>query len=134
MRLKKPSLKLAKQKAWKAFSEYIRRKNSDYKGNCICVTCGTYSPWKSMQASHFIDGRGNSILFEERGVHPACYVCNVCKHGNKVEYFRFMQRTYGDAIIDELRMIAKYTLKRTAEDYKVIEETYKQKIKELGEK
>jgi hypothetical protein len=87
------------------------------EGFVMCVTCLKVIPWTEAQASHFIDGRGNAILFEERGVHPCCYACNVCKHGNKVEYFRFMQEKYGDKVIDELRILAKQPKKYTVDDY-----------------
>lgn len=102
---KKPNLKKLREKAWKAFSIYIRRKYADRNGNCKCVTCDTVKHWKEMQAGHFIDGRTNSILFDERGVFPQCYRCNCMLSGNKVEYFRFMQNYYGDEVIDELRAL-----------------------------
>ena len=55
-----------------------------------------------MQAGHFIAGRLNSTLFDERGVHPQCSLCNVVKHGNGPMYYKFMLATYGQEVIDEL--------------------------------
>ena len=54
-----------------------------------------------MQAGHFIDGRYNSIIFYENGVHPQCYACNIIYNGRKDEYFLFMEKTYGREEIDK---------------------------------
>jgi hypothetical protein len=68
------TLKLAKDKAWRAFSEYIRTKEclettgSPFGG--ICVTCGREYDYMELQAGHFLASRCNSILFEENvGTH-----------------------------------------------------------------
>lgn len=70
-----------------------------------------------MQAGHFVPGRGNGVLLDERGVHPQCYRCNCILHGNLIEYYPFMVRTYGQEVVDELRRNAKLVVKRTAEWY-----------------
>lgn len=127
---KKPNLKKLREKAWKAFSIYIRKKYADINENCKCVTCGTVKYWKEMQAGHFIDGRTNSILFDERGVFPQCYRCNCMLSGNKIEYFRFMQDYHGDEVIDELRALRLQTKEYSAQDYLDLIKKYKQ----LGKK
>ena len=76
-----------KKETWKLFSLYIRLKYADDNGYVSCCTCGIKKHYKEMQAGHFIAGRNNSILFEEKCVHPQCGRCNVYKHGNTVEYF-----------------------------------------------
>lgn len=104
------SLKTLKTKAWKLFSEYIRRKYADDSGYVACVTCGSVAHWKQMQAGHFIPGRCNSILFEENGVHPQCRRCNY-NEGNGPEYYIFMEKTYGKDEIDRLRALRHQTVK-----------------------
>lgn len=126
-------LKAMKKKAWSEFSKYTRLRYADSNGMCRCVTCGVSKHWKEQQAGHFIDGRTNSILFDERGVWVQCYGCNMCRSGNKVEYFRFMQETVGDEVIDELRSLKKKTVKYSYSDYDEIRLKYKQKVKELEE-
>lgn len=111
------SLTSWKDEAWNVFSKYIRLKYADSKGFVQCVTCGIVKFWKEMQAGHFVPGRGNGILFDERCVHPQCYRCNCILHGNLIEYFPFMVRTYGQEVIDELKRNAKVAVKRTAEWY-----------------
>lgn len=101
--MKTKSTSSLKKKAWNTFSLWIRTKYADWKGYVACVTCGVTKPIKAMQAGHFIAGRMNSILFDERGVHPQCYSCNIGKHGNTLEYLDFMKKKYGMKVVNELR-------------------------------
>jgi len=121
---RKETLKSAKKKAWGVFSEYIRRRNADFGGFCRCVTCGVKKHWKEMQAGHFIGGRGNSILFDEKGVHPQCPKCNIFNHGEQLEYFYWMEKEYGREVIDELRQKKKKPQKMTVYDYQQIRNLY----------
>jgi hypothetical protein len=111
----------AKAAAWKAFSTYIRLRDPR------CVTCGG----ANQQAGHFIDGRNNAVLFSEKGVHSQCYRCNVGLHGNKIEYYRFMEKTYGAPTIEKLLKESKQTIQYKTHDYERIAEEYKAKCKEL---
>ena len=86
-----------KKKACVEFSKYIRLrdalKTTGTKDTVICYTCKKSYPAFGVgcvQAGHFVPGRGNSILFDERGVHAQCYNCNVNLKGNWPEYMRYM--------------------------------------------
>ena len=108
----KPSVARLKKKAWALFSKYIRRKYADFEGFASCVTCGVRKKLEELHAGHFVQGRGNAILFDERGVFPQCYVCNVRKHGALLEYLDFMKRHYGekaDEVIADLRSLGRQT-------------------------
>lgn len=125
--LKKISKSKAKARAWKAFSLYIRLR--DAKGeNVTCVTCLRVNHYKKMQAGHFIPGRHNAVLFEERGVHPQCYACNIVLGGNGVKYYKFMLAKYGQKIIDELEALDNTTVSYTVSDLLEIETVYLKKI------
>jgi hypothetical protein len=113
----------AKQAAWDAFSKYIR--NRDKK----CVTCPR---GEAQQAGHFIDGRHNAVLFSERGVHGQCYHCNVGLKGNKLEYWLFMEKTYGRKVIDELMAESKITVQYKTHDFERIEQEYIDKCAQLS--
>ena len=92
------------------FSAYIRIRDAfETTGaldECECVTCGRKKPLfrthDSIQAGHFIPGRHNAILFDERGCHGQCAYCNDHLKGNWVPYLKFMQARYGQAVVDEL--------------------------------
>lgn len=126
----------AKKRAWKAFSEYIRLRDSiDTTGTKLhakCCTCGKVYPSFGvgcLQAGHFIAGRNNAILFEETCVHAQCYMCNVTHKGATVEYFYFMEKKYGREEIDRLRTLSKTIKKLSPDDLLEIEKMYRDKAK-----
>ena len=141
MRILKPetiSLKKAKDKAWPMFSKFIRTrdalKTTGTPEEALCVTCDRRYPIKKvggLQAGHFIQGRHPSVLFDERNCHAQCYGCNVMKKGNMVKYYKFMLKTYGQEVIDELELLDTKLTFLSAADYLDIYETYKQKLNEL---
>lgn len=127
-----------KKKAWKTFSLYIRTrdclKSTGYPDRGTCITCKReYDIHGGAQAGHFIAGRGNSLLFDERNCHLQCYGCNVGKNGAYVEYFIFMEETYGREVIDEIRALRHMSRKFTKEELDTIEEIYRCKYEELIE-
>jgi hypothetical protein len=126
---KNESVSSLKKKAWDLFSKYIRLKGSDWRGYGKCVTCDEVKEWKRLQAGHFIPGRRNSILFDERNVHIQCDGCNRWKQGNTVKYFRFMQKTYGDSVIEELEHLNTIDKQFTPIELKGMIEDLKIKIK-----
>ena len=99
---------------------------------CKCVTCPRVYPIKQLQAGHFVQGRMNSILFDERGCFAQCYGCNMGKGGNIIEYYPFMLKNCGQKLIDELKFLSNQTVKFTIEELKKMEIKFKQKtIEEL---
>lgn len=67
-----------------------------------CVTCGAVKYWKLGDAGHFVPGRHNIILFDERNCHFQCKRCNGPLKSNPRKYEAFMRRKYGQEVIDEL--------------------------------
>lgn len=112
---KLPTITSLKRKAWRLLSKAIRLEAQEPGGWVQCVTCGVHLPSDRMQAGHFIDGRANAILFDERGIHPQCYACNVIYNGRKDEYWVFMERRHGRGVIDEL-MAAKSVAREFSRD------------------
>jgi hypothetical protein len=64
------------------------------------------------------------VLFSERGVHGQCYHCNVGLKGNKLEYWLFMERTYGRKVIDQLMTESKIMVQYKTHDFIAIAEKY----------
>jgi hypothetical protein len=110
------SISKLKKEAWDAFSRMIRLKYADNNGYVGCVTCGVGKHWKESQAGHFLDGRHNSVLFDERNVHPQCVKCNMFMSGNKIKYYEFMRIKYGQETIDELEFLDTKDKKFTREE------------------
>lgn len=117
---KKITYSKAKKKAWEAFSRYIRTKECIATTGTItrgkCFTCGRMIVFEKTQAGHFLPGRKNAILFEERGVHVQDFYCNIQLRGNPIVYFRKMQEAYSDDVIRELEI-----LNQTERQFKVYE-------------
>lgn len=101
-RKKRLSVGKLKKKAWAEFSIFIRTRDADADGMVKCCTCDSVKHWKQMQAGHFIPGRLNSNLFDERGANVQCSLCNVVKGGNGPRYYQFMLAKYGQETISEL--------------------------------
>jgi hypothetical protein len=140
-RAKKPTVGQLKKNAWKEFSIYIRLKYANELGEVQCVTCDKWlrawefrtrkgdvlelPGWKAAQAGHFVPGRTSAVLFDERNTHPQCGNCNVYLHGNLIAYFPFMQRTYGQDVIDELIQLKDQTHKWAGGELEGLIEKYK---------
>ena len=121
-----------KKKAWTVFSIFIRKKNSNSNGDCKCVTCGGISHWKKMQAGHYVGGRNNTVLFNEKLVFPQCYRCNVILKGNYAQYTLFMlDKGYTKDEIQEMLYLKSKVRKWKPNELKEIEIMYKDKIKHL---
>lgn len=118
----KESIKKWKKKAWDEFSKFIRNRDAlsttGERENAVCCTCDTEYPVKKLQAGHFIPGRRNSILFEERGVHAQCYNCNINLKGNPRKYQKFMFNKYGQEEIDRLDNLSEQTIQMKWFDFK----------------
>lgn len=101
----------------------------------MCVTCRRSYPFKQLQAGHFIQGRGNAVLFDERIVYSQCVGCNgnppMGKGGNYVEYYVFMLEEWGQIMIDEFRALKHTTVIYKIPDYDRLEQEFKDKTKEL---
>jgi len=115
-----------KKKVWTQFSIFVRARGADQLGRATCVTCRAVKPWQEMQAGHFIRGRLNANLFDERGCHAQCYVCNIHYQGNVVKYYKFMMFAYGEPVIDELLAQNAQTKKWAAGELAELLEQYKE--------
>ena len=125
----------AKAKAWQEFSKFIRTRDSiattGDTDSGVCCTCGKLIPFKQSQAGHFIAGRTNALLFDEDIVHLQCYACNICNHGEQLEYYYYMKRHYTEDQILEMRKLRYQTVKYTADELLQIADKYKEKTDEL---
>ena len=130
--MKKTKKQSLKDKFWKVFSEYIRRRDSDWQGMATCCTCGKVKHWKEMDAGHYNPKTdGLSMYFEEKNVHAQCNPCNRFGHGKLNNYAIFLRRKYGEQILEELDYKKRQFIKITEQDYERFIELYKDKIKNL---
>jgi hypothetical protein len=127
----KSSLAKAKERAWKAFSLWVRMSNADINGNVKCITCPKIIPWREAQAGHFISGRTNAVLFSEEGVHPQCVGCNMFGRGKWTEYFEKMVELYGIEFVQGLIKDSHESVRYTEHDYEELARYYTDKVTNL---
>jgi hypothetical protein len=123
-----------KRRLWPIFSLYIRLRDANSSGYARCVTCNKLYHVKQLQAGHFVPGRHNSILYDERNVHAQCYLCNMILKGNPRKYDAFMRAKYGQDVIDELDSMDADMRRWTPAELLELIQHYKQRVKELSYK
>jgi hypothetical protein len=128
---KKITLRGLKAKAWKVFSEYIRRRDADEGGTCRCVTCRAPIFWKEAHAGHFVPGRTNAVLFHPDITNAQCIRCNIFLGGNYAAYTLYMLDRFGREKVEEFLALKHKAVKLTRSDLEEIIEKYKQKLEEL---
>ena len=85
-----------------------------------------------MQAGHLVSGRTNGVLFDERGIFPQCYACNVCRQGMGAEYTVFILENYGQGVVDDLIRKRRETVRFTLDELGEMLEGYTVRFKEAG--
>ena len=134
-KVKQPSKSTVKQRAWYAFSQFIRTRDclmttgTPDRGKCI--TCEHEFPFKDLQAGHFIPGRHNGNLFSEEGTHAQCRSCNLWCGGKPLEYRRAIIALYGDGYDEVLEQEAREIKKYSVEDLTNLAKEYKIKAEGL---
>ena len=128
---KSKTKKLAKAKADRYFSEYIRMRDSNSNGLSQCITCGTFKSWKDMDCGHFISRRFESVRYDEKNAHAQCKKCNRYENGNQFQHGVKIDEKYGEGTAEKLLQKSKMICKRKKFDYEFIAKEYKDKIDNL---
>jgi hypothetical protein len=128
---KKQTLSGLKKKAWKLFSEWIRRRDADEGGTVNCYTCGALFFWKELHAGHAIPGRHNAVLFDEEIVKPQCPTDNIWKGGQYHIFATKLIKEHGMEWWDQKLIDSRKVVKYTASDLEDLILDLKQKLHEL---
>ena len=125
---KKNAVKTRKDAAKKACHAYIRARDSGQ--GCICCD----KPLgENYHAGHWQESGSNSkIRYDEDNIHGQRLNCNFFKGGDSGQYKENLIKKIGLTRVKRLLNLQGGTLKRTAEDYQVIENHFKSKLKELN--
>lgn len=129
------SIGKAKKLAWMWFSRFVRMRGAWLScGVWVnrCVTSGATLPIKSIHAGHFVPGRHNAVLYDERNCHPQSFIENVRRGGNWPAYERFMLEKYGPEVVQELKDKDREIVQMTAADHLAVAEVYRGKVAGLG--
>jgi hypothetical protein len=115
-------LKIAQQ----TFNKFIRERDNGQ----LCISC-EQKP-KKINAGHYFSAGGHSNLrFNEDNVHLQCEKCNQFLSGNLLNYQIGIEKRIGGERLLKLHELAHVTKKWTIEELQEINNTYKQKLKEL---
>lgn len=118
------SVSTAKTRADKAFSIYIRTRDS-VRGICACVTCGAQRPIAQTHCGHFVSRRYLSTRYDERNAHAQCPTCNTYNQGEQYLHGVHVDRRWGEGTADMLMRKSREINKMRASDYLEVEEKYK---------
>lgn len=143
---KSPRQKLI-EKVDKEMSRFIRLFHADKFGMCTCVTCGMKAYWKreGFHMGHFI-AKGNgasSVRYIPHNTHPQCSACNCSggpmrtghkQHIAPINYTEYMQKIYGQDIVDDLKKRKFQAIRYTDKDLIEIRNLYKEFADELERK
>ncbi len=132
---KQNSLSKTKDLAWKSFATYIRTRDSlkttGTTEQCVCITCGKIVDYKSIQAGHFVGGRGSAVLFDEELVNGQCMRCNIMLKGNYDSYNLVMLEKYGGKKVVEMLKRKQHVVQYRQEDYIKIIKKYDAMLADL---
>jgi hypothetical protein len=123
-----------KKKLDKIFSEYIRKRDSDYRGFCKCISCSKEYPafGGKIHAGHLFSRRYLSIRYDEKNVNAQCSYCNTFLNGNQLLTARGVERKWGKGVVEDLESRMNVVVKLSRIDYEEAIDFYKRKIKELS--
>lgn len=80
-------------------SQYVRLRDSDWRGYGNCCTCDKKIHFKEAHAGHY---RHRYLDFEEKNVHFQCSACNTYRGGELDKYTLFLTRKYGAEVLEDL--------------------------------
>jgi hypothetical protein len=118
-------------KLWKAFSEYIRLRDSDENGYCICITSGRRVHWTECDAGHFISRRHMATKYDEQNVHAQGRFDNRFAAGQQFIYAKEIDKKYGKGTADKLLIRSRMTAKIGKFEIDNLTKHYKEEAKKL---
>lgn len=128
--LKKSEHALAKGRAWKYFSRYIRLLYSK-DGVCKCFTCGAFHGVKNIDAGHYISRSNSVVLYDEDNVRPQCSGCNRFRQGEAFKFRTNLVATIGGDRVKGLELRAQGRGDDSLRCHLEKEQEYKKKLVEL---
>ena len=125
----KSTLKKTKESARIACHLYIRERDIGKLCPCCNKPLG-----EDYHAGHFIPSANNpKIRYDEDNIHGQRASCNLFEDGDSGDYEKNLRVRIGDERVDRLLENKGGVVKRTIEDYNIIEKYFKEKLRVLRE-
>ncbi len=118
-------------KLWKIFSVYIRLRDADENGYCICCTSGMPVHWKDCDAGHFIGRRYMSTKYDERNVHSQRRFSNRFNGGEQYAHAMFIEKKYGRGTVDKLMILSRTRKSYSKFEIDALSQHYKKEVERL---
>lgn len=85
------------------YSLVVRMEAANEYGIGQCVTCLKVDFFYHLQNGHFIQRSvAPGLIFHRLNTHPQCVRCNIYKEGNRFEFIKYMNQTFGEDKVNEL--------------------------------
>lgn len=103
------------KKLWKAFSEFIRRRDADENGYAKCCTCPNIRHWKSGDCGHGVPRQHWGTRYDEKNNMFQCKHCNGFEQGRQEEYAKEVDRRHGGGTWQTLLLKSRIYTKRPSQ-------------------
>ena len=135
-KIKHPSVKALKKKAWTEFSKFIRTRDclltTGTKTEGICISCGRRVEFSNCDAGHFISRSKTATLFHEKNVNLQCKSCNAFSDARVFDVYRInLIKKWGKGTDIEIEEKSLEIKKFTPYELQELIEVYKKKVEEL---
>ncbi len=118
-------------KLWRVFSVYIRLRDANDEGYCICCTTGRLFFWKDCDAGHFISRRHMATKYNEKNVHAQSRGSNRFHAGEQYAHSQFIEKKYGKGTADTILVLSRNQKSYGTEEINALTKYYKLQIEKL---
>ncbi len=112
------------------FSQFIRLKYANDRGEVKCFTCEKWKHWTLIQNGHYIKRGHLGLRWDERNCRPQCQECNEIKSGN-IPLFNFLLNREFQGITEILTEEMRLVHKPTRDEIRQVIAYYSPKVKEM---
>lgn len=112
----------------KAFSIFIRQRDSFNGIHGKCCTCGKIDEIKKMHCGHFMSRRHLATRWEEQNCSLQCVGCNLFNQGKQYEFSLFLDKKFGDGTADKMRIKSQNVCKMSDTEAKILIKHYKKQL------
>jgi hypothetical protein len=120
------------KKLWKAFSLYIRLRDTDSEGFGSCFTCPRILHYTKGDCGHGIGRQHKATKYNEKNNHLQCKPCNGFNGGMREVYKQQMNLRYGDYAWDLMELASKTASKWSQFEIDILEKHYKNLVIKLN--
>ena len=113
------------------FSQYIRLRDADSKGVCVCISCGNPQFWKELDCGHYVNRQHLNLRFSEVNCNAQCRKCNRFDEGNASGYTLGLIRKYGEEIINDLNLARNQIVKFSDPELESLIDYFREEVKRL---